>query len=273
MDGLFIAVEGPNGVGKSTTVNRLASRLRGLGMAAHPTTEPTDTPLGRLIRTSESTLTGRAMALAVAADRTQHVDKEVEPALAAGQGRPPALDQVSIPGRVAVAVLDTDPRTWFLSVYVPSRDRGADKTTRKEMFVGSLLKLLAELPAGPHDHLVIGGDYNVIPADHDPLHPGFLPFEFGLLDTLHARGFVDAHRHCAPGVQAYSWIGRTGAGYRYDYFHVGSALSGRIQACEYLHEPRELGLTDHAAVRLDLDIRAVRLSCRNPAEPDAISLF
>ncbi|MET8047510.1 endonuclease/exonuclease/phosphatase family protein [Streptosporangium sp. NPDC005286] len=189
------------------------------------------------------------------------------------QDRRDPFDQVSIPGRVATAVLDTNPRTWFLSVYVPSRDRSADKTARKELFIASLLKALHELPAEQRDHLVIGGDYNVIATDHSPLHPGFLPFEFGLLDTLRAQGFVNAYEHCSPETQAYSWIGRTGAGYCYDYFHVGAALADRIGGCAYLHETRELGLTDHAAVRLDLALDAIRLPYGNLAEPDEIALF
>ncbi|PZG43446.1 hypothetical protein C1I98_18355 [Spongiactinospora gelatinilytica] len=189
-------------------------------------------------------------------------------------GPPLLLPEVSIPGRVAAAGLDTTPRTWFLSVYVPSRDRSADKTARKELFIASLLKAVAELPAEQRGHLVIGGDYNVIAAGHTPPYPGFLSFEYGLLDTLSAQGFIDAYDHCFPaGPHPHSWIGRTGAGYRYDYFHVGAALTGRISGCAYLHQTRELGLTDHAAVRLELDLGAVRLPCRNPAEPEEIALF
>ena len=72
------------------------------------------------------------------------------------------------------------------------------------------------------------------------------------LEALERHGFVDSHEHCAPGTQAHSWIGRTGDGYRYDYFHAGRELGGRIKACAYLHETREQRLTDHAAVTLTL---------------------
>ncbi|WP_327106635.1 endonuclease/exonuclease/phosphatase family protein [Nonomuraea glycinis] len=186
---------------------------------------------------------------------------------------PDLFDQVSIPARVAAARLDTSPRTWWVSVYVPSRDRSADKTTRKEMFITSLLKVIEQLPADQRDHLVIGGDYNVIAADHRPLHPGFLPFEFALLDTLNAVGFTDTHAHCTPDVQSYSWIGRTGDGYCYDYVHVGAELPERIRECVYLHETREQGLTDHAAVQVRLHLEATRLTCGDLAGPDSIALF
>ncbi|HEX4814448.1 MAG TPA: endonuclease/exonuclease/phosphatase family protein [Nonomuraea sp.] len=186
---------------------------------------------------------------------------------------PDVFDQVSIPGRVAAAALDTSPRTWWVSVYVPSRDRSADKTARKEQFITSLLKTVEQLHPGERDHLVIGGDYNVIASDHRPLHPGFLPFEFALLDTLTAEGLHDAHALCAPGSQPYSWIGRTGDGYRYDYVHVGPALAGRLRHSAYLHETREQGLTDHAAVELHLNLEAARLACVSPAGPERLGLF
>ncbi|GAA3679234.1 hypothetical protein GCM10022224_049290 [Nonomuraea antimicrobica] len=81
---LFIAIEGPNGVGKSTASTLLAERLRAGGMRVHVTSEPSDTPLGRLVRTGEAGLVGRALALAVAADRYHHMDTEIVPALMDG---------------------------------------------------------------------------------------------------------------------------------------------------------------------------------------------
>jgi exodeoxyribonuclease-3 len=183
------------------------------------------------------------------------------------------LEKVTIPARVAAAVLDTQPRISVVSVYVPSRDRSVDKTERKEQFIGSLLDALAALPASNRAGLVLGGDYNVISRTHQPAHPGFLPFEYGLLETLAESGLVDAHEHCTPGTQPYSWIGRTGEGYRYDYFHVARELSDRIEACAYLHETRERQLTDHAAVTLSLRAETDRLNTSDPTESEEITLF
>jgi exodeoxyribonuclease-3 len=159
-------------------------------------------------------------------------------------------------------------------MYVPSRDRSADKTEKKQTFVGSLLAALDALPDELRDRLVLGGDYNVIARTHRPLHTGFLPFELGLLETLEAHGFVDAHERCSPGEQAYSWIGRTGDGYRYDYFHVGRGLAARINGCAYLHETREQRLTDHAAVTLHLNVDAIkRLPTSAVTDDDVMTLF
>jgi len=83
--GMFIAIEGPNGVGKTTAAALLVARLRERAeVPVHLTTEPSNTPLGRLLRSSESVLTGRALALAIAADRYAHLESEVVPLLDSG---------------------------------------------------------------------------------------------------------------------------------------------------------------------------------------------
>ncbi|MFI6813297.1 dTMP kinase [Nonomuraea sp. NPDC050328] len=84
MRGVFVAVEGPNGVGKTTSAAGLTARLRERGIPVLLTTEPSDTPLGKLSRSGESGMVGRALALAIAADRAAHVQSEIEPALAGG---------------------------------------------------------------------------------------------------------------------------------------------------------------------------------------------
>jgi dTMP kinase len=85
VSGRFLVIEGPNGVGKTTVAAILAGHLRGCGSAVQITREPSGTALGELIRSAESYLSGRALALAVAADRYAHLEKEVVPALRAGQ--------------------------------------------------------------------------------------------------------------------------------------------------------------------------------------------
>ncbi|MEV6527569.1 dTMP kinase [Longispora sp. NPDC051575] len=82
---LFIAIEGPNGVGKTTVAGLLADALAArTGRRAHLTSEPTRSELGQLVRRTEATLQGRALALALAADRAEHVDGEILEMLNAG---------------------------------------------------------------------------------------------------------------------------------------------------------------------------------------------
>lgn len=84
MTGRFVVVEGPNGVGKTSAAAVLADLLRSRGDRVHVTCEPSTAPLGRLVRSQEGGLAGRALALAVAADRSHHLDTEIQPTLAAG---------------------------------------------------------------------------------------------------------------------------------------------------------------------------------------------
>lgn len=86
--GPLIAVEGIDGSGTTTLVRGLAIELGTRGWRAHATHEPSDGPVGRLLR---EMLAGRhrpvddiTLGLLFAADRADHVQREVEPARAAG---------------------------------------------------------------------------------------------------------------------------------------------------------------------------------------------
>lgn len=83
--GRYIAFEGAEGCGKSTHAARLAEAL-----GAVLTRETGGTAIGRRIReilhdTSVTDLSHRAEALLAAADRAQHLDEVVNPALLAGR--------------------------------------------------------------------------------------------------------------------------------------------------------------------------------------------
>jgi dTMP kinase len=82
----FIAVEGPNAVGKTTIAELLADQLAAIStIGVHLTSEPTRTPLGQLLRRQEAVLNSRALALALAADRAAHVETEIIPQLDDGR--------------------------------------------------------------------------------------------------------------------------------------------------------------------------------------------
>lgn len=188
---------------------------------------------------------------------------------AATVARPDLVAGVSPPGRVAaVTIASSTSELTVFGVYVPSSDRAPNKVARKQGFITSLLAAVRGLPDQARARLVLGGDYNVITRDHQPPHRGFLPFEYQMLDTLHGLGLVDAYRHRRPEGQVHSWIGRSGNGYRFDYIHVGTDLRDDIVNCDYLHEPRDERLSDHAAVALTLRAAApVRL----PVDPAGLA--
>ncbi|WP_158894053.1 dTMP kinase [Amycolatopsis anabasis] len=83
--GAFISVDGPRGVGTSTTVQALAERLRAAGLPVFVNSEPTDSDIGALACSRASTDTSRhARACLFAADRYQRLKTDIRPRLAAG---------------------------------------------------------------------------------------------------------------------------------------------------------------------------------------------
>ena len=91
--GRFVVLEGIDGAGTTTQTQRLATRLRRESVPVRTTREPSDGPIGALIR---QVLTGRivvpdgrapgwaTMALLFAADRMDHVETEIEPFVNSG---------------------------------------------------------------------------------------------------------------------------------------------------------------------------------------------
>ncbi|MGH6800041.1 MAG: dTMP kinase [Methylocella sp.] len=87
--GSFITLEGGEGVGKSTQVRHLLGNLREAGIEAIGSREPGGSPGAEILR--KVLLSGRmarlgpaAEAILFAAARADHIDKKIEPALAAG---------------------------------------------------------------------------------------------------------------------------------------------------------------------------------------------
>ena len=89
LGGLFVALEGGDGAGKSTQARMLATWLATTGLEVVLTYEPGDTRIGRQVRrllldNGSSWLSPRAEALLYAADRAEHVASVVRPALQRG---------------------------------------------------------------------------------------------------------------------------------------------------------------------------------------------
>jgi dTMP kinase len=127
--GRFVVLEGNDGCGKSTQAGRLVRRLEHAGHTVVATFEPGATELGRNLRQlllgGDLTVSPRAEALLMAADRAQHVADVIEPALARGawvvsdrfvgsslayQGaaRQLGIDAVAALNRFATGALDPD---------------------------------------------------------------------------------------------------------------------------------------------------------------------
>lgn len=87
---MFITFEGIEGCGKTTQVKRFAKRLKGLGISLITTLEPGGTRIGKDIRkilldSRNRNLSPLTELFLYAADRAQHVEELIKPALDEGK--------------------------------------------------------------------------------------------------------------------------------------------------------------------------------------------
>lgn len=83
--GKLIAIDGPNGVGKTTIINELKKELEKRRIDTCFTKEPTENELGCFVREYAEKCDGISVACLVAADRYQHLKDEIVPQLEKGK--------------------------------------------------------------------------------------------------------------------------------------------------------------------------------------------
>jgi len=141
-----------------------------------------------------------------------------------------------------------------IGAYVPSRDAGPEKTERKRRWLAACSSALAA--RDPGRPVVFLGDLNVLEPGHQPRYPFFAPFEYDFYRDLSTRhGLADLFRHLHPDTAEYSWVGRTGDGYRYDHTFATPHLAQTTTGCQYLHQPRASKLSDHSALTANLALQ------------------
>ena len=159
-----------------------------------------------------------------------------------------------LPSRAAAMILPAPGGPLrVIGLYVPSRDASAEKTERKRKWLAACDTALAsvtdEMPA------IVAGDLNILEPAHQPRYPFFAPFEYDFYRALpDTHRLTDAFRHLRPHDAEYSWVGRTGDGYRYDHAFCSRSLRDLITDCGYLHQPREQKLSDHSALTLRFNL-------------------
>jgi len=129
---MFVTLDGPGGVGKSTVAAAVVAELGAGGVLAHATREPSDTELGRLARHCTDSYRGMAYACLIAADRYQHVEHEVRPAIA--QGRVVVCDRY-VASSLVLQVLDGVGRdvVWELNRHADMPDLAAIINARADV--------------------------------------------------------------------------------------------------------------------------------------------
>jgi exonuclease III len=176
---------------------------------------------------------------------------------ARGQGMTAAQVPVTVlPYRFPVAQLAVaGQRVTVAGLYVPSRGPKDRRNEDKRAFQAAAAAALPDLVAKPGHLLVVLGDLNVVEPGHQPHHSVFGPWEYEFYRAFAQAGLADAYRVANPETVDHSWFGRGGNGYRFDHAFTNAAAE-HITACEYLHETRALGLSDHSALLLRVALRA-----------------
>jgi dTMP kinase len=84
-DGLLVSIDEPSGVGKTATIEHLATMLSRAGLPVHRTAQPSTGPIGTLARDLVPAAYGATLACLFAADHYHHLDTEIRPQRAAGR--------------------------------------------------------------------------------------------------------------------------------------------------------------------------------------------
>lgn len=182
--------------------------------------------------------------------------------------RPGPAEAAYLPHRCVSVTVDSDEgEVDVIGLYVPSRDATEVKTARKRAFLD---QLRTGLPPGTGLRLVLG-DLNILEPAHTPRYRFFQRFEYAAYEWFGMAGYRDAFRVLHPDALEYSWVGRTGDGYRYDHAHASTGLVTALRGCSYVHDVRTgpNRLTDHSALTVSLALRpAAPLTVTDPTRAD-----
>ncbi len=156
-----------------------------------------------------------------------------------------------------------------ISTYVPNgREVGSPTFEEKLAFLDAAALRVAALRAEAAAPLLVGGDFNVAPADIDVYDPAAFAGsthvtedERGRVEALIAAGeLVDAYRHLHPDKVQFTWWDyrqghfHRGLGLRIDLLLAGEELAPSIVACGIERDYRKgTKPSDHAPLVLELD--------------------
>jgi len=152
--------------------------------------------------------------------------------------------------RLSITTLGEHAPIALVGAYVPSRDASAEKIERKQTFLRQMVTLLQVLSVD--QDVILMGDFNIIDRTHVPRYPAFRSWEYDALAAIRDCGLVEGFSHLYPDERAYSWFGRTGDGYRYDYAFLSKSLLNRLRDCEYIDASRQLGVSDHSGLLMTM---------------------
>ncbi len=112
--------------------------------------------------------------------------------------------------------------------------------------------LLALDPASRTKNSLVVGDFNCgIPFQDSETKTFYATQQF---QSFLQQGWIDSWRSRHPKEREFSWIStRKGNGFRYDHALASPKLDAAISSIEYDHQPRELGISDHSLITIDIN--------------------
>ena len=154
----------------------------------------------------------------------------------------------------------------LINIYTPNGNPvDTEKYTYKLYWLESLIKILKSM-AKTNENIIIGGDFNIIPAAEDVHNPK--SYENDALFRLEIRkklrelinlGFHDAYRFIHPDKEGYTfWEYTSGAwqknnGMRIDHFLVSNSLINLVKDVKINKYPRgRLKPSDHTPIEIEL---------------------
>lgn len=122
-----------------------------------------------------------------------------------------------------------------MGIYVPSNDK--NKLIRKKPFIENIIEILDKKSPD-----ILCGDFNTITREHLPKYKTFKEWEYQFMDDILKMNYLDKSK-----VDDYSWFGRTGNSYKYDYMFCKEEKI-KLERVEYNKDLIDLKLTDHCIV-------------------------
>lgn len=115
-------------------------------------------------------------------------------------------------------------------------------------------RLLVTARALAQEPVLLIGDFNTGKHYLDEAGATFIGPEY--LERLEGIGYVDAWRALNPTGREYTWFSSAGNGFRLDYAFLSPALAPTLLDARHIAWPRLLGITDHSALIVELQLPA-----------------
>lgn len=136
----------------------------------------------------------------------------------------------------------------ILGLYVPSRGNKSMRNVEKAQFQTQISEFIKTHSI---ENLIVAGDLNVVPRDHDPVYSVFGEWEYLFYESFINAKLIDTFAHSSQRSD-HTWFSRGGNGFRFDFIFVSTGIIKNLRYSNHEHFPRTSELSDHSAVTIEL---------------------